>query len=162
MKITGIMIYYCTVCKRKLWYSCKKIELEYLNENVQIGKALDESAYGKEDKHINIRDEINIDFIKEKRIIHEVKKSKKIEEASIWQVKYYIYYLEKEGVDGVTGQIDYPLIRKTKEVLLTQEDKCKLDGMIEEIKRIINLDSPPKMKKLAICKNCAYHDLCWI
>lgn len=71
------MIYYCTVCKRKLWYSCKKIELEYLNENVQIGKALDESAYGKEDKHINIRDEINIDFIKEKRIIHEVKKVKR-------------------------------------------------------------------------------------
>lgn len=162
MKITGIMIYYYNVCKRKLWYSCKRIELESLNENVQIGKALDESTYDRENKHININDEINIDFIKEHRIVHEVKKSKKIEEASIWQVKYYLYYLEKEGVYDIRGQIDYPLLRKTKEVELTEEDRDTIEEMIQGIREINELSSPPVMKKMAICKKCAFHDLCWI
>lgn len=41
---------------------------------------------------------INIDFIREHQELHEIKKSKAIEEAGIWQVKYYLYYLEERGV----------------------------------------------------------------
>ncbi|WP_369461588.1 Dna2/Cas4 domain-containing protein [Thermoclostridium stercorarium] len=42
----------------------------------------------------------------------KVKKSKSIEEAAIWQVKYYLYYLKRLGIEEVTGIIDYPLLRK--------------------------------------------------
>ena len=45
---------------------------------------LDENSYARDDKHINIDDVINIDFIREKKELHEVKKSKAIEEAGIW------------------------------------------------------------------------------
>lgn len=31
-KITGLMIYYYFVCKRKLWYSCQNISMESENE----------------------------------------------------------------------------------------------------------------------------------
>lgn len=91
--ITGMMIYYYFVCKRKLWYFCHELNMENENENVVIGKILDENSYSRETKHINIDDTITIDFIKEKNIIHEVKKSRAIEEAGIWQTKYYLYYL---------------------------------------------------------------------
>ena len=74
-KITGVMIYYYFICKRKLWYFCHQITMEEGNENVQLGKLLDENSYARDDKHINIDDVINIDFIREKKELHEVKKS---------------------------------------------------------------------------------------
>ena len=51
-KITGVMIYYYFICKRKLWYFCHQITMEDGNENVQLGKLLDENSYARDDKHI--------------------------------------------------------------------------------------------------------------
>lgn len=62
-RITGVMIYYYFVCKRKLWYFCHEINMESENENVQLGKLLDEKSYERDEKHINIDNVINIDFI---------------------------------------------------------------------------------------------------
>ena len=86
-RITGVMIYYYFVCKRKLWYFCHDIRMETENEDVMLGKILDESSYKKKDKHVNIDDIINIDFISEHKELHEIKKSKAVEDAGIWQVK---------------------------------------------------------------------------
>ena len=112
-RITGVMIYYYFVCKRKLWYFCHDIRMETENEDVMLGKILDESSYKKKDKHVNIDDIINIDFISEHKELHEIKKSKAVEDAGIWQVKYYLYYLQKRGVSGLKGKIDYPLLKKS-------------------------------------------------
>jgi CRISPR-associated exonuclease Cas4 len=62
--ISEMMIYYYIVCKRKLWYFYNQIQMETESENVKIGKVLDEKAYEREEKHINIDDVISIDFIK--------------------------------------------------------------------------------------------------
>ena len=56
-KITGIMLYYYFVCKRKLWLFYNGISMEDENENVQIGKFLDENTYCNERKHIIINNE---------------------------------------------------------------------------------------------------------
>ena len=45
-RITGMMVYYYFVCKRKLWYFCHEIRMEANNEDVQLGKILDETANG--------------------------------------------------------------------------------------------------------------------
>ena len=63
-RVTGVMIYYYFVCKRKLWYFINEINMESDNENVMLGKLLDENSYRRDDKHINIDNVINIDFIK--------------------------------------------------------------------------------------------------
>ena len=63
-RITGTMIYYYFVCKKKLWYFCHDITMETENDDVILGKLLDETSYRREDKHINIDNIINIDFIK--------------------------------------------------------------------------------------------------
>ena len=85
-KISGIMVYYYFVCKRKLWLFNSDISMEDENELVQIGRFIDDSSYASERKHIMINDEINIDFIERSGVIHEIKKSRKIEEASVWQL----------------------------------------------------------------------------
>lgn len=121
-EITGIMVYYYFVCKRKLWYFCHGIQMEADNENVQLGKLLDASSYSRDSKHVLIDNMINIDFIRDKNEVHEVKKSKAIEDAGIWQLKYYLYYLKNKGVNDVTGSIDYPLLKKKIHVELSEED----------------------------------------
>ncbi len=161
-RITGVMIYYYFVCKRKLWYFTNEINMETENENVMLGKLLDENSYKKDDKQINIDNVINIDFIREHRELHEVKKSRAIEEAGIWQVKYYLYYLKKRGVSDLKAKIDYPLIKKNVVVELTQEDELRLEEIIREIIEIKNQLLSPDFESKKICNKCAYHDLCFI
>ena len=161
-RITGVMIYYYFVCKRKLWYFIHEINMESENENVMLGKLLDESSYQRDDKHINIDNVINIDFIKEHKELHEVKKSRSIEEAGIWQVKYYLYYLKQRGADGFKARIDYPLIKKNLVVELTQEDEERLEEIIREICLLIEEEFTPQFQAVKICNKCAYHDLCFV
>lgn len=162
MKITGVMIYYYFICHRKLWYFCNEINMEQNSELVSIGKILDETTYNRENKSILIDDTINIDFIKNGAVLHEVKKTKSIEEAGIWQLKYYMYYLEQRGVKNVCAKIDYPLIRETKEIYLEEEDRDILRNVEKNIEEIIKKDKPPKVINEKICKKCAYFDLCYV
>ena len=43
-KVTGTMVYYYFVCKRKLWYFSNEINMESENESVILGKLLDEGV----------------------------------------------------------------------------------------------------------------------
>ena len=160
--ITGVMVYYYEVCKRKLWYFYNEIQMEQGNEAVAIGKTIDEETYKRDKKHINIDNIINIDFIRSKGVLHEVKKSNKIEEASILQVKYYLYFLQKRGVDNIKAQIDYPLLKKNIEVELTELDIKNIEQILNDIKVIVEKNIPPELDKNRICKSCAYYDLCFI
>lgn len=161
-RITGVMIYYYFICRRKLWYFCHEINMEAENESVLLGKLLDENSYRRDEKHINIDNVINIDFIREHRELHEVKKSKAIEEAGIWQVKYYLYYLRQRGVTDLRAKIDYPLIKENVIVELSEEDIAELEKIIEDIVRIRRMEYPPVLADKKICKKCAYYDLCFI
>lgn len=161
-QINGTMIYYYMVCRRKLWYFVHNIRMEQDNENVKIGKILDEESYRREEKHITIDNIISIDYIKHQGVLHEVKKSRKIEDAGIWQVKYYLYYLKKRGLTDITAKIDYPLLRQTLEVELLPEDAEKIQSILSDIETIISRDIPAIPAKVSICKACAYYDLCYI
>ena len=161
-RVTGVMIYYYFVCKRKLWYFINEINMESDNENVMLGKLLDENSYRRDDKHINIDNVINIDFIKEHQELHEIKKSKAIEEAGIWQVKYYLYYLKQRGVKGLTAKIDYPLIKKNIVVELSEDDEVQLQKIVADIEKLKMQEQPLAFEKQKICGKCAYHDLCFI
>ena len=160
--ITGLMVYYYEVCKRKLWYFVNEIQLEENNSNVILGKLLEENTYTRDEKKINIDGVINIDFICSKKILHEIKKSNSIEPASLLQVQYYLYYLEKKGLIGLKGILDYPLLKQTVEVNLTDKDRENLDNIIIGIKEILRKESPPVLEKNGICKKCAYFDLCFV
>ena len=136
--------------------------MEKNSDAVAIGKTIDESSYSRNEKHIQIDETINIDFIKNKGVIHEVKKSNKIEEASIWQVKYYLYYLEKLGVASLKGKLDYPLLKRTVDIELQEEDRTNLEEILEKINLILDSDIPSLPRKKSLCKQCAYMDLCLI
>ena len=160
--ITGLMVYYYFICESKLLYFINEINMEQNNELVSMGKILDETSYEREKKNIMIDNTINVDFIKNGAVLHEVKKTKAIEEAGIWQVKYYMYYLEKRGMQNVQAKIDFPLLRETKEVILEDDDKIVLDNVMQSIQEIYKIDKPPEIINSKICKKCAYYDLCYV
>lgn len=162
MKITGVMVYYYFICPRKLWYFANEINMEQNSELVAIGKILDETTYTREKKGILIDNTINVDFIQDGAVLHEVKKTKAIEEAGIWQLKYYMYYLEKKGVQTVSATIDYPLLRETRDIVLEEEDRTILENVEKNIQEIVSKEKIPEVLNSKICKNCAYYDLCYV
>ena len=136
--------------------------MEQNSELVSIGKILDETTYTREKKSILIDNQINIDFIQQGAILHEVKKTKAIEEAGEWQIKYYMYYLEQKGVNTIEAKIDYPLLKQTKEIFLEDNDRKILQEAIKDIEEIVKKEKIPNKLDDKICRKCAYYDLCYI
>lgn len=136
--------------------------MEQNSELVQIGKIIDETTYKREKKGILIDNTINIDFINNGAVLHEVKKTKSIEEAGIWQLKYYRYYLEQKGIKNIKAEIDFPLLRETKKIILEDEDREVLKNVVKNIENIVEQDKPPKIIDSKICKKCSYYDLCYV
>lgn len=156
------MINYYFICKRKLWYFSKDISMEHNSELVEMGKIVDGNSYDREKKSILIDEIINIDFLKDWKIIHEVKKSRKLDEAGKWQLKYYIWILRNKGVDIEKGILDYPLIRKREEIFLDANEEKELMEVIENVKGILSMKLPPETINKPFCKKCAYYELCYI
>ncbi len=161
-KITGVMVYYYFVCKRKLWLFGNDLDMEHTSELVGIGKLIDETSYSREKKSILIDEMISVDFLKAWKVIHEVKKSRKLDEAAKWQLKYYIWVLRNKGVKIEKGILDYPLLRKREEIYLTIQEENELMEVLSDIESILNMDLPPSTINKPYCKSCAYYEFCYV
>ncbi len=165
MYISGTHINYHFVCHRKLWLFANNIQMEQTNDAVTEGKLIHENSYSQRStKYEEIAIEgIKIDFFDpKKKIIHEIKKSSKLHEAHVWQVKYYIYVLEKNGISNVNGILEYPKERKTEEVTLSTIDIERIKEIEAEITEIIHSETIPELEKKSRCKNCSYYDFCFV
>ena len=156
---TGVQVNYYFICKRKLWLFSHNIGMEKESEAVKIGKLLHEETYKAIEKDV-LLDRVSFDFVerKGKIIIHEVKKSRKMEKAHYYQLLYYIYSLKKRGIEA-EGVINYPLLRKTEKVKLENEEE--IERILDEINRIVSTPSPPPAERKKYCKRCAYYEFCW-
>lgn len=140
------------------------IRFEHTSDLVFEGKLIHEDSYPqRSSKYEEIElDGIKVDFYDPKRkVIHEIKKSNKVEAAHKWQLKYYIYVFERNGIEGVTGVLEYPTLRKTQEVMLSDVDRERIKEMEVDIQQIISDDNCPTLQKKGICRNCSYFDFCY-
>lgn len=164
MDITGTHFNYYQVCKRKLWLFANGITMEHTSDLVYEGKLIHEESYPQRSAKY---EEVAIDGIKvdyydiQNKVIHEIKKSSKIERAHEWQLKYYIYVFERNGIEGVTGVLEYPVLRKTNVVLLSEIDRTMIGEMEHAILQIIESDICPPLERKRVCKNCSYLDFCY-
>jgi CRISPR-associated exonuclease Cas4 len=108
-------------------------------------------------------DGIKIDYYDAKnKIVHEIKKSNKMETAHEWQVKYYIYVLEQNGIEGATAILEYPVLRKTKELVLSSIDREYIEKMKTEIQHVIESEKCPSVIDNKICNSCSYFEFCFV
>jgi CRISPR-associated exonuclease Cas4 len=84
-----------------------------------------------------------------------------VEKAHEWQLKYYMYVFEQHGVDGVTGILEYPTLRKTQQIVLSDVDRDMIKEMLADIDKVITSDDCPPIIKKGICKNCSYYEFCF-
>ncbi len=172
MNLTATHINYLGVCKRKLWLFSNGISMEHTSDAVYDGKLLHETSYPQraeryeemlisaEYEDVTLIGQIDY-FDARNKVIHEIKRSDKVEEAHVRQVKFYLWLLELNGVDRATGILEYPKLRKTDEVLFSDEDRKLLQKSVSEIQSLIENESCPPTINGKICKNCSYFDFCY-
>ncbi len=138
--------------------------MEHTSDLVTEGKLIGESTYPqRSDKYTEVEfDGVKIDFYDAKnKVVHEIKKSVKIEAAHRAQVKYYLWVLEQNGILGARGILEYPTQRHTEGVELNDDDRDRITGWLFEIDRILDSAVCPKVIDKPLCKNCAYFEFCY-
>ena len=164
-RITATYINLYHVCKRELWLHAHEIRMEHTSDVVYEGKLIGEETYPqRSDKYTEVEfDGVKIDFYDAKnKVVHETKKSDKAERAHEAQVKYYLWKLEQNGIEGATGIIEYPTARHTTHVAaLTDIDRAEILTWEKDISQIIDNQIVPKVINAKICKRCSYCDFCY-
>lgn len=165
MNITATLINLYHVCHRELWLHANGIRMEQTSEAVAEGKFIGETTYQERaEKYTQVEiDGIKIDYYDARNgVVHETKKSDKMETAHEAQVKYYLFVLERNGISARYGILEYPRQRTTTKVELTDEDRKNILIWEAEISKIINhTDCPPTINK-PVCRQCSYADFCYV
>jgi CRISPR-associated exonuclease Cas4 len=165
MTITATHINYYHICHRKLWLFANGINMEHTSDTVTEGKLIGENTYtDRAAKYTELQLEgIKIDFYDARnKIVHEIKKSDKMEAAHEAQVKYYLYKLKQHGVEGATGILEYPTLRHTSQIVLTDDDVIDIQRWEVEIMEIISQEEMPGVIDKPVCKRCSYFEFCYV
>lgn len=165
MNITGTHIAYLHTCHRKLWLFANGIQMEHTSDTVAEGKLIAETTYlDRARKYTELAiDGIKIDFYDAKnKVIHEVKKSDKVEHAHIAQVKYYLYVLAKNGIERPSAIIEYPKLKQREFVEWNDEYTKEAEAWEEKARGITLSEVCPELIQKGICKKCSYYELCYV
>jgi CRISPR-associated exonuclease Cas4 len=139
--------------------------MEHTSDLVYEGKLVHENSYPQRPERY---EEVEIGGCKidyydaRNRVVHEIKKSDKMEEAHVRQVQYYILTLERHGIEGVSGLLEYPALRRTTPVTLTDEARRELIAIEADILSITASDQCPPLINSKICRNCSYYEFCFV
>jgi CRISPR-associated exonuclease Cas4 len=162
--ITATHINLLHVCKRELWLHAKEIRMEHTSDIVTEGKLIGKNTYmDRAAKYTELQlDGIKIDYYDAKnKVVHEIKKSDKMEAAHEAQVKYYLYKLKQNGIEGATGILEYPTLRHTTQIALADTDVIDIQRWETEILSNLNSDEMPSVISKTVCKKCSYFDFCY-
>ncbi len=176
LRVGGMLVGYYALCPRKAWLSLRGLWMEQESDQVAIGRLLGQTSYARERKEVDLvatapdGTELvgRIDWADLREgVLHETKKSRAVEEAHRWQLKFYLWLLKLSGVtreDGqpYTGMLNYPALKRTEEVTLTPEDEQRLAEMAAALRRLAAEPTPPpRITRRKFCKACAFEELCY-
>ncbi|MEH6659605.1 CRISPR-associated protein Cas4 [Leeuwenhoekiella marinoflava] len=152
------------VCHRELWLHYHGIRMEQNSQTVAEGKLIGETSYSERaQKYTELAlDGVKIDFYDPKeQVVHEVKKSDKVEEAHIAQVKYYLYVLKNNGIENPSAIIEYPKLRQRQIVEWEDGDTKKVEHWKEKVIEICSHKDCPPLLYSRFCRSCSYFDFCY-
>jgi CRISPR-associated exonuclease Cas4 len=176
IRIGGMLIGYYALCPRKAWQSLQGLWMEQESDAVAIGRLIGETSYRRERKEMDLvatapdGTELvaRIDWADLREgVLHETKKSRAVEDAHRWQLRFYLWLLKLSGVtheDGAPyrGVLDYPALKRTETVELTPADERRLEEMVTELRRLaVETSPPPRLSRRSFCRKCAFEELCY-
>lgn len=175
-RIGGMLVGYYAVCPRKAWYSMRGLWMEQESEAVAMGRLLDRTSYRRRNRPALITAEApdgtplvaKIDGADLRAgVLHETKKGRACEDAHLLQVRFYLWVLALSGVTGpggrpLTGQLDYPALRRTERVELRPEGEEELARIVGALSDLSRQTAPPERHpRRSFCRRCAFEDLCY-
>jgi len=163
-RVSGTLIAYYYICKRKLFFFAKNIRLENYKDRVLQGKITHEKRFQKEAHREVEMDGSKFDFVQFRGevVVHEIKHSKALEEASIWQLKYYIFLLQQNGIACSEGVIHFPNQMRKQRVLFGKKDGEIIRNTLEKVQEILHQSIPPEFSPRSICAKCSYYEFCQV
>lgn len=176
LRVGGMLVGYYIVCRRKAWLSMRGLWMEQESDTVALGRLIDEASYEREHKSMMLSATApdgtallgKIDWANLRDgILHETKKSRAVEEAHMWQLRFYLWMLKLSGVtraDGkpYTGTLSYPRLRRTERVTLMAADEEHLAVIVAGLRRTAARPQPPRrIDKRRFCRKCGYEELCY-
>lgn len=139
--------------------------MEHTSDIVSEGKLIAETTYlDRARKYTELELEgVKIDFFDAKnKVVHEVKKSDKMEEAHFAQVKYYLYILNKNGIEKPSAILEYPKLKQRETIDWDNTIIESCQAWEKEVEKIVNLTVCPPTINAKICKSCSYYELCYV
>jgi CRISPR-associated exonuclease Cas4 len=162
VKVTGTLVWYYFVCKREVWLMSREVTPFEEDDLLEIGRLIHEDSYKREKKEVDIFS-MRIDVLRKQNgrlLVGEMKKSSAYLLPAKMQLLFYLYKLHKMGIFA-DGELLVPKECKKEKVILTDDATHKLESAIEDICRIIALETPPPAVKTRFCSKCAYRDFCF-
>jgi len=162
-RVTGTMVNYYFVCKRKLWLFSRGLSRERDSQLVALGQLLHEASFTRERKEVFILGHIKVDHTTtgEKVIIHEVKRSKSYSNAARAQLLFYLSELERLGIE-CKGELHFRSEKRREEVTLDSDGRCSVQQIVREVCRVVTESQSPEPQKGVPCRRCSYRDYCMV
>ncbi|MDW8417726.1 MAG: CRISPR-associated protein Cas4 [Bacteroidia bacterium] len=164
-KVAGHEVESFVACARKYWYITRDVRLEPFSELVAEGKFISDTTY----RHHSPRwRQVQIGRLKidaydpERRLVYEIKRAPRLMHAHRAQLLFYLYALEKMGMEGVKGFLVYPRQKKRVFVELGEAERAQVERILQEMAEVKRRRTPPPLKRKPICKRCAFYDLCFV
>lgn len=162
MKITGTLVWYYYICRREVWLMAHEINPETENPFLELGRLIQEESYSRDKKEFKAPG-MKIDLLRNRDgqlVVGEIKKSSRFVESAKMQLAYYLWRLRQIGVEA-KGELLIPRERKRTPVELTDEVQSELEKAIQDMQKIITLETPPLPVLIPFCRPCAYAEFCW-
>jgi len=70
--------------------------------------------------------------------------------------------LQQNGIEEVTGIIEYPKLKLKNKVTLSKEDAIHIENVKQHIEKMVADDKCPPRINSKICKKCSYYDFCYV
>lgn len=160
--VGGTLIWYYYICPREVWLISHQIQADQDNDNMMLGRFIDELSYLREKKQLSVGgSKIDVFHMDNgEMVIGEVKKSSKYREGARMQLAFYLSELDRQGIKA-KGELRFPQEKLREEVVLDAEMRARLEKTTQEILRLVYLEKPLAPKKISFCRNCAYAEFCW-
>ena len=160
--ITGTLVWFYKICPREVWLMVRNILPDQKDDNIDYGRFLHDTTYQGNEKEV-LFGNVKFDVIfktENKLVIGETKKTSKYEDASRYQLAFYLQVLKKAGIYA-EGQLLYPEEKKRVDVILTEQLEEELEQIKQKIILIAEKEKAPQPKKNSFCKKCGYREYCF-
>lgn len=162
IRINGTLVWYYTYCPREAWLMSRQMTPDEDDENVVIGRFLHENRQPRGRKEVEVAHS-KLDVVRRESgtlVVTEVKKSGRSLKGARMQVLFYLRELKNRGIEA-EGELVVPEERRVERVVLTDEDRAKIEETVEELRALLRRETPPPAKRIPACKRCAYGEYCW-